>query len=383
MSVRRSALMAGLLLCGGAQADEDSLGGFVLASQEVTRLQATPLNLDNFLAIPEKKTTLAGLLEGRFHDLTWRARFETWRSDIDGRHSGSSGTLQELNRVFQLTPAVTLSLGKRLYALDPSFVNQPLGFLQKRTDLSDPLDELGQSEGLPMAVLGWTGAQASLTAIYSKDAARHADGYNRGVEQSIVKLGYEFEQLSVSMLLRRASGEPSGIGATLSGATGEHLSWYGSAYSARNTRRATAGLTYTLPDLPKLQLEYAYDGRGMSDGEYAGWLALIDRNQSLPLQDIARKGLQAQAAQVLTSQGARQRYVSVTLAQTVGDWELGGGVYAGRDDHSAVWHGTADYRYSTRTTLMLSVLRQTGDARSERGLSPLGSRLAFRVRRLF
>ncbi|OEZ98536.1 porin [Duganella sp. HH101] len=383
MSVRRSALMAGLLLCGGARADEDSLGGFVLASQEATRLQATPLNVDNFLAIPERKTTLAGLLEGRFHDVTWRARFETWRSDIDGRHSGSSGTLQELNRVFQLTPVVTLSLGKRLYALDPSFVNQPLGFLQKRTDLSDPLDELGQSEGLPMAVLGWTGSQASLTAIYSKDAARHADGYNRGVEQSIVKLGYEFEQLSVSMLLRRASGEPSGIGATLSGATGEHLSWYGSAYSARNTRRATAGLTYTLRDLPKLQLEYAYDGRGMSDGEYAGWLALIDRNQSLPLPDIARKGLQAQAAQVLTSQGARQRYVSVTLAQTVGDWELGGGVYAGRDDHSAVWHGTADYRYSPRTTLMLSVLRQTGDTRSERGLSPLGSRLAFRVRRLF
>ena len=109
----------------------------------------------------------------------------------------------------------------------------------------------------------------------------------------------------------------------------------------------------------------------------------MPRHRSLPLPDIARKGLQAHAAQVLTSQGARQRYVSVTLAQTVGDWELGGGVYAGRDDHSAVWHGTADYRYSPRTTLMLSVLRQTGDARSERGLSPLGSRLAFRVRRLF
>jgi len=413
MSVRWPALMAGFMLCGGAQADDDWLGGFALASQEATRLQATPLNVDNFLAIPTNKTTLAGLLEGRFHDLTWRARFETRRSDIDGQRGASSATLQELNRVFQLTPAVTLSLGKRLYALDPSFVNQPLGFLQKRTDLSDPLDELGQSEGLPMAVLGWTGSQASLTAIYSKDAARHADGYNRGVEQSIIKIGYEFERLSASVLLRRASGESNGIGATLSGAVGEQLSWYGSAYSARGTQRpiagavlsgggdatpaflrsddgrryqrATVGLTCTLPGLSKLQLEYAFDGRGLSEGEFDRWLALIDRNQSLPLPlpDAARKGLQAQAAQMLVSQGARQRYLSVSLGQTVGDWELGGGVYAGQDDHSAVWHGTADYHYSPRTTLMLSALRQTSAARTERGLSPLGSTFALRVRRLF
>lgn len=215
------------------------------------------------------------------------------------------------------------------------------------------------------------------------------------------------------MLLRRASGESNGIGATLSGAVGEQLSWYGSAYSARGTQRpiagavlsgggdatpaflrsddgrryqrATVGLTCTLPGLSKLQLEYAFDGRGLSEGEFDRWLALIDRNQSLPLPlpDAARKGLQAQAAQMLVSQGARQRYLSVSLGQTVGDWELGGGVYAGQDDHSAVWHGTADYHYSPRTTLMLSALRQTSAARTERGLSPLGSTFALRVRRLF
>lgn len=415
MRNRLPALMAGLLLCGGAraQAGEDWLGGFVLASQETTRLQTTPLNVDNFLALPERKTALAGLLEGRFHDLTWRARVETRRGDIDGQRGSSNGTLQELNRVFELAPSTTLSLGKRLYALDPSFVNQPLGFLQKRTDLSDPLDELGQSEGLPMAVLGWTGAKASLTAIYSKDAARHADGYNRGVEQSIVKLGYEFDQLSVSMLMRRASGERNGIGATLSGAVGERLSWYGSAYSARGTQRpiasgvlaagdagdsapsslrrddgrrytrATVGLTYTLPDLPKLQLEYGYDGRGISNGEFDRFLALIEHNQALPLPDLARKGLQAQLAQALVSQGARQRYLSVSLGHAVGDWEIGGGVYAGRDDSSAVWHGTVDYHYSPRTTLMLSALRQRGGTESERGLSPLGAMVSLRLRWAF
>lgn len=415
MSVRLPVVMAGVLLCGGAHADEgaDWVGGFVLGGQEAVHLQTTPLNIDNFLGIPTRKTTLATLLEGRCHDITWRTRVEVRHTDIDGDHTGFTATVQEVNRVFALSPGVTLSAGKRLYALDPGFVNQPLGFLQKRTDLSDPLDTLGQSEGLPMAVLSWTGARANAAAIYSKDARRHADGYNRGVEQAIVKLGYEFDQLSASVLLRRADGESRGAGMALSGAAGDSLSWYGSAYTALGTQRpilpslltpavdsdagpgpwraddgrrytrATVGLTWAFDSLPKLQMEYAYDGRGLSDGQYAAMQALIARDGEMPLPDAARKGMQAQVAQMLTSQGARRRYLSVTLGQTVGGWEFGGGVYVGQDDRSKVWHGTADYHYSNRVTLMLSVLRQTGAALSERVESPLGGDVAARLRWMF
>ncbi|HEU4843518.1 MAG TPA: hypothetical protein VFT05_04570 [Burkholderiaceae bacterium] len=419
MRAKLPAIMAGALLCCGAHADQgaDWVGGFVLASQEAARLQATPLNVDNFLGIPERKTTLATLLEGRYRDITWRARIEARHTGIDGQHTGFGATVQELNRVFQLTPGVTLSAGKRLYALDPGFVNQPLGFLQKRTDLSDPLDTLGQSEGLPLAALSWTGARASATAIYSNDAQRHADGYNRGVEQAIVRIGYEFDQLSASVLLRRASGEARGAGMALSGAVGDSLSWYGSAYTAlgsqrpilaavlepassgeaglesgpgplraddsRRYTRATVGMTYVFAALPKLQLEYAYDGRGMSDAQFARMQALIERNARAPLPDYVRKVLQAEVAQLLSSQGARRRYLSVSLAQTAGDWELGGGVYVGQDDRSKVWHGTADYHYTNRITLMLSALRQTGTAGSERALSPLSGTLAVRLRWVF
>ncbi len=384
--------------------------------------------------------------EGRFQQLSWRARVETVHSDVAGERQRSAFTLRELNRVFQLNDAVTLSLGKRLYALDPSYVNQPLGFFQKRSDLSDPLDSLGQSEGLPMAVLSWTGASASVAALYSRDARRHADGYNRGVEQSLLKLGYEFPQLSASIILRRASGEANGVGASLSGAVGETLSWYGSAYSARGSQRpivaglldadarahanvsagagaeagagvgaflgaggagdeggqrgqgaygslrandghryhrATVGLVWTLPDLPKLQLEYAYDGRGLSDAQFGRLSALVKANRESALPPQAIAGLQAQLAQLLVSQGARRRYLSVSLAQTAGDWELGGGVYVGQEDRSRVWHGTADYHFDIRTTLMISALHQAGAADSERALSPLGSSLALRLRRLF
>lgn len=419
MKVRLTAIVAGVLLCCSARADEgaDWFGGFVLGSEEAAHLQSTPLNADNFLGIPRRKTTFATLLEGRYRDITWRTRIEARHTDVDGQHTGFSATVQELNRVFQLSPAVTLSTGKRLYALDPAFVNQPLGFLQKRTDLSDPLDTLGQSEGLPMAVLSWTDARASATAIYSKDAWRHADGYNRGVEQAIVRLGYEFDQLSASVLLRRASGERGGAGLALSGAVGDSLSWYGSAYTAlgsqrpilpvllepasngdagpesgpgplrtddgRRYTRATVGMTYVFAALPKLQLEYAYDGRGLSDAQFARMQALVERNAQAPLPDYVRKGLQAAVVQLLPSQGARRRYLSVSLGQTAGDWELGGGVYVGQDDRSKVWHGTADYHYSTRLTLMLSALRQTGAGDSERALSPLGGILAVRLRGVF
>ncbi|SFM61714.1 hypothetical protein [Rugamonas rubra] len=450
-------LLACLLLCGGARAedaaggnaDADWVGGFALLGRERAVLNATPLNEANFLDLAGHKTELVGLLEGRYQQFSWRARVETAHSDVAGERQRSAFTLQELNRVFQLNDAVTLSLGKRLYALDPSYVNQPLGFFQKRSDLSDPLDSLGQSEGLPMAVLSWTGASASVAALYSRDARRHADGYNRGVEQSLLKFGYEFPQLSASIVLRRASGESNGIGAALSGAVGDTLSWYGSAYSARGSQRpivagltapdgklgvaanvslhanaggasdadgtngtsgssgssggaggqgaygplrandghryhrATVGLVWTLPDLPKLQLEYAYDGRGLSDAQFGRLLALVATNRESALPTPAIAGLQAQLAQLLVSQGARRRYLSVSLAQTAGDWELGGGVYLGQDDRSRVWHGTADYRLDTRTTLMISALHQAGAADSERTLSPLGSSLALRLRRQF
>lgn len=415
MTLRLPVVMAGaLLLCGGVRADEgaDWTGGFVLGGQEAVHLQTTPLNAGNFLGIPRRRTTLAALLEGRYRDITWRTRVELRHTDIDGDQTGYAAAVQELNRVFALSPDVTLSVGKRLYALDPAFVNQPLGFLQKRTDLGDPLDTLGQSEGLPMVVLSWTGARASAAAIYSKDARRHADGYNRGVEQAIVRLGYEFDQLSASVLLRRADGESRGAGLALSGAVGDSLSWYGSAYTALGTQRpilpallalgagdpvpgpwraddsrrytrATVGMTWAFAALPKLQLEYAYDGRGLSDGQFAAMQALIERNIGLPLPEPVRQGLQAQVAQMLTSQGARRRYLSVSLAQTAGDWELGGGVYVGQDDRSKVWHGTADYRYSSRVMLMFSALRQSGAATTERGLSPLGGNLAARLRWVF
>ncbi|PHV07082.1 hypothetical protein CSQ96_10930 [Janthinobacterium sp. BJB412] len=438
-------LLACLLLCGGVRAEDAAsggadanwIGGFALLGHERAVLNATPLNAANFLDLAEHKTELVGLLEGRLQQFSWRARVETARSDVAGERQRSAFTLQELNRVFQLNDAVTLSLGKRLYALDPSYVNQPLGFFQKRSDLSDPLDSLGQSEGLPMAVLSWTGASASVAALYSRDARRHADGYNRGVEQSLLKFGYEFAQLSASVVLRRASREANGIGAALSGAVGDTLSWYGSAYSARGSQRpivaglldadvlanasagndtgavsgagggslggergqgaygplrandgrryhrATVGLVWTLPDLPKLQLEYAYDGRGLSDAQFGRLLALVVTNREAALPAPAIAGLQAQLAQLLVSQGARRRYLSVSLAQTAGDWELGGGAYLGQDDRSRVWHGTADYRLDTRTTLMISALHQAGAAGSERALSPLGSSLALRLRRQF
>ena len=149
-------------------AGEDWAGGFVLGAQERTVLQDTPLNRDNFLGIAGRGTRAVALLEGRTQDFTWRVRTEALHTDVDGTQGRAR--LQELNRVFDLGgvgEGLSLSLGKRLYSLDPSYINQPLGFLQKRTDLSDPLDTLGNSEGIPMAVLSWSGARASAAALHA------------------------------------------------------------------------------------------------------------------------------------------------------------------------------------------------------------------------
>lgn len=353
---------------GDAAAGDDWAGGFVLGAQERTILQDTPLNRGNFLGIAGSGTRVVALFEGRQQEFTWRVRTEALHADVDGTRG--KAILQELNRVFELGEGASLSLGKRLYALDPSYINQPLGFLQKRTDLSDPLDTLGNSEGIPMAVLSWSGARASAAALHARQAG--------GRVQSILKFGYEFDAISAGMVLRRAHGEHAGVGATLSAAPADALSWYASAYrafgAARYTR-ATAGIVVTPPSLPKLQLEYAYNGQGMADGEYE---ALRQQAQSnLPPHVLAALAIR------LPNLGARQHYASLTLSKAAGAWDCGGGVYLGLDDSSRVWHGQADYAFSSRTHLMLSVMRQQGKAGSERNLSPVKETLALRLRHAF
>ncbi|WP_426342394.1 hypothetical protein ACN9MZ_12310 [Pseudoduganella sp. S-14] len=353
---------------GDASAGEDWTGGFVLGAQERTILQDTPLNRDNFLGIAGSGTRAVALLEGRRQDLTWRVRTEALHTDRDGMRG--KAVLQELNRVFDLGAGASLSLGKRLYALDPSYINQPLGFLQKRTDLSDPLDTLGNSEGIPMAVLSWSGARASAAALHAREAG--------GRVQTILKFGYEFDAISAGMVLRRAHGEHAGIGATISAAPADALSWYASAYraggAARYTR-ATAGVVLTPAALPKLQLEYAYNGRGMPDGEFD--VLQQQAQSSLPSHVLAT------LASRLPSLGARQHYASLTISEAAGAWDAGGGMYLGLDDSSRVWHGQVDYAFSARTHLMLSAMRQQGKAGSERALSPVKETLALRLRHAF
>ncbi|KQV46450.1 MULTISPECIES: hypothetical protein [unclassified Duganella] len=353
---------------GDASAGEDWVGGFVLGAQERTILQDTPLNRDNFLDIAGKGTRAVVLFEGRQQDITWRVRTEALNTDRDGTRS--KAVLQELNRVFELGEGASLSLGKRLYALDPSYINQPLGFLQKRTDLSDPLDTLGNSEGIPMAVLAWSGARASVAALHARQAG--------GRVQSILKFGYEFDAISAGMVLRRAHSEDAGIGATISAAPADALSWYASAYRAGGASRytrATAGIVLTPSTLPKLQLEYAYNGQGMADD---GYEALRQQAQSnLPPHMLAK------LASRLPTLGARQHYGSLTVSKAAGAWDVGAGVYLGLDDSSRVWHVQTDYAFSARTHLMFSAMRQEGKNGSERALSPVKETLALRLRHAF
>ncbi|MET3135150.1 hypothetical protein AAKU55_005453 [Oxalobacteraceae bacterium GrIS 1.11] len=383
----------------------DRAGGFVLADAQRFSVRGAPLNVDNFEHIASGQIDFAALLEGETGGVSWRLRAEAARPS--GRATASSAVVQELNRVFQVGENSTLSLGKRIYSMDQSYVNQPLGFFQKRTDLADPTDSLGNSEGLPMVLLSWVGKSASAAALYSKDVESGADGYNRGVEQSLLKFGYEFERVSTALIVRRASGESTGWGATVSGAAGEALSYYGSYYAARGTLRpllpglltgfgagrgvqalefaraddgvlyprATVGVVLAARDWPKLQIEYSYDRRGLSNQQYRAFSALVEGTPP----DAPGKAQLAIASQMLLPQGVRQRYLDLNLTYALADWEWGGGVYAGVADWSRTWYASAKVALSPHASLMFSALSQDGPAQSEGALSPLAASVAARI----
>jgi hypothetical protein len=389
----RIVLAMSMLATAGARAQEapDHTGGFVLAD-----LQRSSVRGANVAQIAERKFNLVGLAEGRIKDVSWRLRGELERTEAPGHQSHASLRLQELNRVFDLGAGTTLSVGKRIYSIDQAYANQPLGFFQTRTDLADPTDSLAMSEGLPMAVLSWVGQRASIAALYSKDKSSHADGLNRGIEQSVLKFGYEFDGVSSAVILRRAGGESNGVGATVSATAGAAWSYYGSYYQARGTERpilptlagmsvapnsvqvpgswrsddgvryprAAVGLVYSERAWPKLQVEFSHDRRGLSDTQYASLVAN-------PVQLAA-------ASSMLTAQGVRRNYVDVNLSHAADGWEVNGGVYAGMADWSRICYASIQYAPSSRSSVMLSAIAQSGSRQSERALSPLASRLAIR-----
>ncbi len=395
-----------------AQAEDDWAGGFALAEWQTRSVRGAPLNADNFTGIASEQLHLAGLLEGRWQEVSWRLRLETEHNRQDGQHSRSR--VQELNRVFTLSEGTSVSVGKRQYSLDQSYVLQPLGFFQKRTDLADPTDSLGQSEGVPMLLFSWVGRRASLAAVYSKDFENPPDGFNRGVEQSLLKLGYEWDGLSAAILLRRASGESTGVGATLSGTLGESFSYYGSVYHARGTPRpiapelvgearqspvqtldsvrandgepyprAAIGVIFTPRELPRFQLEYAYDRRGLSDAQYRHYLELIDRDAGPQQPALLTQANRATLAQMLIPQGMRRHYLSLSATQTLAGCDLTAGVYTGLADGSQTWYASLEAPLSAHLRFGLAATRQAGGARSERGLSPVAGTLAIRLRGLF
>lgn len=383
-------------------------GGSVQLESDISALRTTRLNRGNFLKMADQSGRAAFLVEGVSDGFSYRVRADEIVERNDGVNSHSDFTLQELNKSFQLSESTSLSVGKRIYSLDQSYIGQPLGFFQKQTDLTDPTDSRGLSEGIPMIALSWVGTSAFATAIYSNDIGVREDGYNRGLKQWVLRFGYQFKDADIAVLLRRVDGESTGIGGTGSWAISDDLNIYGSFYTARGTKqpvpwavlggpfrfvgttdeaigsgranndiwypRIAIGSVFTPRNLPKVQVELIYDRRGLSDPEYQRYIKMIQFHESGYQRGFPEGLVGANLgfdAQVLTSKGIRRKYLSISSDYAIESVSFNGGVYIGLEDWSSVYYLSAIKSLSKNTSILFSGTLFRGPENSERRLLPI------------
>jgi hypothetical protein len=407
-------------LAGDAQAGDNWLGGFVLQDGVRSKINRSSVNPGNFLGMSSLQMDSAVLLEGRHSDVDFRLRAQVQANPQSGQTGSTTLVLQELSKTFALSEDLSLALGKRLYSIDQSFIGQPLGFFQKQTDLSDPTDAAGKSEGLPMLVLSWMDEKTTLSGIYSDDFNTVPDGMNRGIRQWVWRAAYEFKNLSTSLVFRRADGESAGWGGSFSATLAEDVSVYGSLYTASGTQRPylralfrqrpffavneaqaigflranndvsyprfTVGAMYTPRDWPRLQMEFIYDRRGLSGREYADYLNLIRFHATGAQRHVAPQLVNANLAfdaELLLARGMRRRYLSLNLDHNVDPFSLSCGAYLGLEDRSSIVYFSGGYALRKALGLSLSVSTLQGSADSERGLLPVSGSVSARIKYSF
>lgn len=400
----------------------DWTGGFVLTSIEHRDTRHSSLDPDGFLAISAGVRRAIAVVEGEQESFTYRLRAELASPETAASESVRSVHVQELNRVFRLSEAQTLSIGKRLYSLDQTFVGQPLGFFQKQTDFLDPADASSKAEGIPMVVYQWVDDRNSLTAIYAGASARNSVNDDRNSGQALLRFGREFPSASASVVLRKAAGESIGWGGTFSLTLGDQVSAYGSAFTTRGSSkpvpaaavlspagmlypdlssaigpfragsgrqfpRVALGFTLTPRELPKIQVELCYDSRGLSKSEYRQLLDSVHSYRSLAqsassLAPLARANLAFEAT-ALVPKGIRRTYLSLNADHSWRAWSATVGAYVGLEDGSGVYYSSVSYAISQLISASVNLTAFAGSADGERGLNPVRRFASVRLKYAF
>lgn len=391
----------------------------VIAGSTAVASQDSLLRQDQYYHVPERINDISALLESEWAGVVWRVRGQQLtQSGNDSANSAAHGKLtltQAYKKFTSSDQSTTLSIGKRNYALDQTFIGQPLAFLQKSTDLGDPNDSQGKMEGIPMVALSWAGSQSSVVAIYSDDTHSVRDGYNSGIRQKIVKFGYEFSQASLALLLRQATGESTGLGATASATVSDAVTLYGSYYRGKGTLmpilgplsgaqieptaiplwrsyridngvaypRFTLGATITPPNWPQIQVEYISDTRGLNDAQFSHLMQMIDTNEGANTHDLALALRRAMIATGLPSSGLRQHYGALNIVHSDESLSAAVGVYQCLDDASRLWYGSLNKRWNKHWSTAASMSHAQGKTNSERGLALVGTVWSLHGQRSF
>ena len=401
-----------------AAGSELELWGYGLDLLSVTEPRGGPLNPNNAARIAAINNEAALGIEGSWERLSFRLRATLLKGWKPADSANGDFAVQELNRVFAIGDDVRLSVGKRLLSWDVGFAAQPLGFFQKRPVLRDITDEFGRSEGVPLVAVTWLGESAWTTLVYSDDFENEADGFNQGLRQWALNVGYDFPNLTVSGVLQQPLDQRLGFGGSVSGVVSDEIALHGSFFTREGTRRpihqsiATGrmlffeenpyasfrvrdrgryprwviGGRWTPDAFTEFLVEWSHDERGLSSGEWRRFQDLIRIHQdgaTLGIPQAVIVGNLLFDSQTLIPTGARQDYLFIRVSHQLEDIALAGSGFINLADRSFVPAITLDYHGWRDWSAHLRASAFVGNSASEFGLSPLEWTLSTGLRYAF
>jgi hypothetical protein len=272
-------------------------------------------------------------------------------ADYDDGHVETDLRLNELGARANLTPSLSVAVGKQIASLDVTQAFFPLEFFEKHPSNADIFDRYGDVEGAPVAQLKWVGESSSVQLLVGNNQTSRTDTDIRDTQggSQLLRFATNWNGGSGALLAGLHKGH-FGSGGTFSVDVGSNATFYGGGWIERGTTRDTIGyadpatsptdpnggdpidrrnygqymwrtafgMQTTLPGGIDTIVEWQHDEARLDAAQWRSVVGSINANSALIAQgQFAAYGPLVQTANFLSTEGNLRDYFFVRFGKKV------------------------------------------------------------------